>query len=262
MVHSRQNRFPRESDSLSRPAGFTLMELMLVLAILVALAAFAAPLFQGMLVAGRLEGGAEQVRSLLRDGRRQAMLTGVPHRIDIQPGKGRIRLVPSSDPVEETLSVGKDGESQTDMSSALVNSGAGGVDEDWEVQVSRVVDELPIGVRVEPDEVVRAKDGSGTLASLGEDGLGSPLDPPLATGVAGGDDAGMGDEVETWIPTVEFFPDGSATESVLFVVDGRPMAIEVRVEGLTGDVFLSDPRSLPDWRGESESSRMVVETPP
>jgi len=70
-----------------RPAGFTLIEMMAVVAIFALLAAFVAPNL-GMLSSRRLQQQAEQISAQLELARQRAVVTGVPHRlaIDLESG--------------------------------------------------------------------------------------------------------------------------------------------------------------------------------
>ncbi|MFO0948185.1 MAG: prepilin-type N-terminal cleavage/methylation domain-containing protein [Planctomycetota bacterium] len=234
--------------------GFTLMELMLVMAVLAGLAAFAAPSFHGMLLAHRLEGGAEQVRSLLRDGRRQAMLAGTSYRVDIQVGKGWIRLVPASDPLDqETKQAGEGTEEAGETSPSPTDDTGSGLEVQSAPPPLRLQEELPVGVRVEMEEFVRSTRGPRSVSSMGESELEAASTEAPAPENGEENEASLESSAE-WTPCVEFFADGSATASVLFVMDGRDQAVEIQVEELIGDVSVSAPRSLEDWRGEQEES--------
>ncbi|TWT96950.1 hypothetical protein Pla108_27270 [Botrimarina colliarenosi] len=74
------------------PAGFTLVELMLVLSLVVVLAALAAPSLSGTLARVRLEAAAEAVRTAWADARLEAMRTGQPVVFQCRLGTGEYTL--------------------------------------------------------------------------------------------------------------------------------------------------------------------------
>ena len=218
---------------------FTLLELMLVLGILVALVAFAAPSFQGMLESSRLEGGAEQLRTLLRQARREAINKGVPYRVDVVLETGSMRLVPAEDPLEE------DGGDLAEN----VEDFAGGVSGEGlrEPRPLRMSEELPVGVRVLPsNELQRLADEEesdmetmpGTENSKGASPTTTGADAAFEK-VDFAEASSATSSSNAWSPWFEFFPDGSATESKLVVVNAHKRFVEVRVEDLTGAVTVS-----------------------
>lgn len=69
-------------------AAFTLVELLLVLALVVVLAAFVAPSLTGTLSRVRLDGAAEQVRTAWADARLEALRTGTPVAFQCRLGSG------------------------------------------------------------------------------------------------------------------------------------------------------------------------------
>lgn len=77
-----------------RPSGFTLVELLLVLAVAVALAAMAAPSLYGSMDRARLDAAAEDVRSAWAEARLQAMRAGEPLAFQAQLGSGEYRVTP------------------------------------------------------------------------------------------------------------------------------------------------------------------------
>lgn len=85
---------------MTRPAarpGFTLLEILLVMAILVALAAISYPSISAMYGDVRVKAGADQVRGAWTECRAYAIDEGQPYRFAVQPNTGKFRLAPHSD---------------------------------------------------------------------------------------------------------------------------------------------------------------------
>ena len=72
--------------------GFTLVELLLVLALAVVLASLAAPSLSGTLARVRLDAAADQVRDAWNEARLEAIRTGRPVAFQCQLGAGRYTL--------------------------------------------------------------------------------------------------------------------------------------------------------------------------
>jgi type II secretion system protein H len=88
------NRFclPR----MQRRAGFTLLELLLVLFIIGAAAAVTYPRITGTVSRARLDAAAGRVAAALRHARDRACLTGRIHRVEIDPARGRVTIQPQA----------------------------------------------------------------------------------------------------------------------------------------------------------------------
>lgn len=84
---------------MTRPArsGFTILELLLVVAIMIALAAIAYPTMSAMYGDIRVKAGADQVRGAWTECRAYAIDEGRPYRFAVQAGTGKFRLAPHSD---------------------------------------------------------------------------------------------------------------------------------------------------------------------
>jgi prepilin-type N-terminal cleavage/methylation domain-containing protein len=79
-----------------RRGGFTLLELTLVLAVIVLLAAMAYPSLEAMYAEVRLTAAADQVRAAWADARAKAVEDGLPYRFAVMPADGRYRIAPDS----------------------------------------------------------------------------------------------------------------------------------------------------------------------
>ncbi len=74
--------------------GYTLMEMMMVMAILVIAASISVPVIHSMLADGRLSAAADQVRAQLAETRARAMDEGRPWRLAYLPNTGVYQLAP------------------------------------------------------------------------------------------------------------------------------------------------------------------------
>jgi prepilin-type N-terminal cleavage/methylation domain-containing protein len=75
-------------------AAFTLLEIILVLAVIVVLAAITYPSLDAMYGQSRLTAGGDAFKAVLLKARAQAVEDGVPYRVSITPGSGNFRAAP------------------------------------------------------------------------------------------------------------------------------------------------------------------------
>jgi prepilin-type N-terminal cleavage/methylation domain-containing protein len=80
----------------SRRPAFTLLETVLVLALLAIVAALAYPSIDGMYGHHRLTAALDEVRATWAAGRAHAIEEGQPYRFSVVPGKGNFRLAPDA----------------------------------------------------------------------------------------------------------------------------------------------------------------------
>jgi len=80
---------------VARPA-YTLLELMLVLAIMALLAALAYPSLDSMYNDFKVASAADKIQAAMAMGRLQAINEGRPYRLGVVPGKGNYRVAPDS----------------------------------------------------------------------------------------------------------------------------------------------------------------------
>jgi prepilin-type N-terminal cleavage/methylation domain-containing protein len=76
--------------------GFTLLELLLVLAILVILSALVMPAIENMYAEVRLQAGADNLRSRLAEARGHAIAEQRPYRFAVKPNSSNYRLAPDA----------------------------------------------------------------------------------------------------------------------------------------------------------------------
>jgi len=107
-------------------SGFTIMELLVVLALLLLLAAITLPSFAGLRGNAKQKAAADLVRTRIANARTRAMETGVPHRLAISSDGTRIRLAPD---VAEfaSLPASKSGNLSADVNEDLLDKATAGL---------------------------------------------------------------------------------------------------------------------------------------
>jgi prepilin-type N-terminal cleavage/methylation domain-containing protein len=182
----------------SRP-GYTLLELVVVLALLVTLTALAYPSLETMYGGYRITAATDQVRAGWAEARARALEEGRPYRFAIVPNQGNYRIAPDG------------GEYWA--------GGGGEVPPPEDPTVIPLVSEnaLPKGVRFATPDTLR-----GGLPSSGDTIL-----PP------GTIDPG------SWTTLVTFLPDGTTSQNVEIIFHGRgARPVALRLRSLTGAVTL------------------------
>src|SRR5690349_19359062 len=77
-----------------RRPGFTLFELVLVLAVMVVVAAISYPSIDSVFNSYKVGTGADAVRAGWAKARAQAMNDGIPYRFSVMPNTGNFRIAP------------------------------------------------------------------------------------------------------------------------------------------------------------------------
>lgn len=85
-----------ERVSLKNPQGFTLMELMVVMAVIGIITVTAIPTFLSFIQAQKLRGAAQQVTSLLNHARQLAIARNTSFCVQLDAGGTRLRFFPTS----------------------------------------------------------------------------------------------------------------------------------------------------------------------
>ena len=202
----------RRSNQRPPRAGLTLLEIVIVLALLVILGAVAAPIFAGTIRRQRLRSAAESVRAEWMRAHIQAMKTGRIHVYRFQSGDRHFEIIPwvAADDALESSTTADTATTSSGMATASGTT-AGGVE----------LNEgpgLPEGVIF-----VGGNAQSDSRALTVEEALG---------GSAGG--GGQ------WGAPILFYPDGTASEAYVIVANDSQEAVRVDLRGLTGLATVSD----------------------
>lgn len=79
--------------------GFTLVELMVIIAIIGIISTMATPLFMTFLRASETQGASQELAAMLQQARELAIARNTDYRVEIEQGNNRLRFVRTSDNV-------------------------------------------------------------------------------------------------------------------------------------------------------------------
>ena len=188
--------------------GFSLLEVVLVLSLLVVLTALVYPSLERPFAAERLRKGADQLRSEWMRSRIRAMTSGVPQVFRYEPESGKFR-------VEAWAAADSEIEAQTSLAFQDAGSGQTPVLQNANAQHDRQLPENVLFV------------GSQTLAN-------SKAALVVATQTNGPDDQAA------WSEPIYFYPDGTTSTSRLLLKNEHELFVVLDLRGLTGVVTVSD----------------------
>lgn len=193
-----------------RRRAFTLLELLLVLAVIVAVGALAYPALRGPFETQRLRKSAELIRTEWARARLRAMRTGRVHVFRYTPSATQYM-------VETWVTAADDQESVNNFQP----TGAGGANGVQPTLPTSRSSELPEGVRFFGGET--AIDARASLfsesAGMGIAGSGNPI-------------------------PVLFYPDGTTSSAALILINTRQHCVQVTLRGLTGSSLASDVKTI------------------
>ncbi len=205
-------RRPRDS------AAFTLIELLLTLAILVSIAAMIVPAFGFLLNDRRLARAGDQVRVEMMQARLQAMRTGRTQMMQVRVGSDEARVKPWFDLNDMTEAT-----DQTGASSALLTGG----------NATAAAIQTPAPEQGGGDPNVRMIE----------------LPPAVMVGAAQVqssqrsyliDTQSLGESAEGWSQPILFYPDGTTSTAAVTFTEAEAGRVIVLLRGLTGEVTVSD----------------------
>ncbi|MGH7200286.1 MAG: prepilin-type N-terminal cleavage/methylation domain-containing protein [Planctomycetaceae bacterium] len=196
--------------------GFTLLEMLLVLAVLVLIAAIAWPSMQNIYRDLQLKESVGEVRTELASTRLHAVESGLAYQFRYEPDGRRYVVVPFEREPQPSAAGG----GSTTMSSPGQ-------------PLPHVAGELPEGLRFRAAV-------SGLSATEQMIARGQQVSEPVAVEWL----AGLPNAAELagvqWSPPIVFYPDGTADDAAFEVVDEKRQLMVIAVRGLTGSVSTSD----------------------
>jgi prepilin-type N-terminal cleavage/methylation domain-containing protein len=185
--------------------GYTLLEMIVVLAILAAMAAFSWPMLRAALDKNRLQEAAKQVGALLGRARLKAIEDGTVQQFRFQPGGQQFDLSTYQGP-QTDVAAALDPSIATDNNSAAVGTIDDGV----------LPDDTPSFVL--PD---------GVTFFVPE-----PSQSPSDVNAQPQDDNG-------WAPPIFFFPSGRSSNARIRLLGNHDFYVDLTLRGLTGTVAVS-----------------------
>jgi prepilin-type N-terminal cleavage/methylation domain-containing protein len=193
-----------------RRRGFTLLEMLLVLAILVAIAALSAPAMRGMIQSARLRAAADTVRTEWTRAHVKAMKTGRIQVFRYELGGAKYAVQPwiAGDDALESSAPATAGFGTSDETQATANVGEG--------------HELP----------------EGTLFIAGDAAVESRS---MAIEQTAMDATQFESE---WSRPILFYPDGTTSDAFIVVANENKVGIKVELRGMTGTATLGDVMDL------------------
>lgn len=201
---SNQARSSRRAKS-----GFTLLELLLVLGLIVAMVGIAWPALRGPLGGARLREAAKQVRVEMSRTRLSAMESDAVYELQygVEAGRFRVRRLLDLNPAEDEESAVADYTSDDNRTG------------ESEMEVGWSEFELPAGV-VFADPLVPADEHTSPVAT--------PEDASVAT---------------AWSSPIVFFPDGTTSTTEMILRNERGDEVVITLRGLTGVSQMADHAS-------------------
>jgi prepilin-type N-terminal cleavage/methylation domain-containing protein len=199
--------------------GFTLIELVVVVAVLALLAAVSWPSVRGLWAKSHLQSGAKQLRAALARTRLDAMQSGTIRQFRYCPGTGRY---------EVSVLASLDSPATADRAADTFGLDDGRSGAKGSSPQSAVEEVLPEGVVFE-----------------GPDLLEQFLD--LTEGELTQDDSG-------WSKPILFFPNGRTANAHLRLLGDRGLLVEVSLRGITGAAAIGEMGSIEEESAESSAS--------
>jgi prepilin-type N-terminal cleavage/methylation domain-containing protein len=183
--------------------GFTLMELLIVLAIIVFVVAAAAPTVSRWAAQRQVQDVAKNVRSKLFKARLGAMHSSLTYAFQYQIGSGSYRLAQ-----EDKLGQASDSDKSANERSGLTDTAEAPPPEEGK---------LPEGMRFLADTSDKdSADGNGRNAS-------------------------QSSEANGWSDPVLFYADGTTSEAKFIVADARGYGVPIALRGVTGNIVMGHP---------------------
>lgn len=198
-------------------SGFTLFELLLVLAVVAVLAGLAWPRLMGIIARQDVQSAAEQVRQRLDRGRVKAVEEAVTYQFRYEPYGDRFVLLPNEivdDPDAESTSLSSTNELST-------------------IDPPRIY-QLPEGCQFYIQNSL-----SGETMNM--ERLPDEFNALIVNGATNSD--------VTWAPPILYYPDGTATSGVITIMDDKRNYIHLAVRDLTGAISVSQVSRMREGLG-------------
>jgi len=202
--------------------GYTLLEMLLTMGLVVAVAGLAWPALRGPLGNQRLREGAKTVRIELAKSRLEAMETAEPYQLRYLVGSGKFYVGPTPEVAAANADTNEGPE--WDFNKTAIDAAEGGSD----VASSGQMLSLPEGV-VFDDQT----DGLNMTGDL------QPLSDSAATATTAQSLENIPLDDERWSKAIRFRPDGTATPARIVLRNERQNRLVLELRGMTGVITVS-----------------------
>ncbi len=247
----------------AKTSGYTLLEMLIVLAILAALAAMTLPAMRGPLDKSRLRGAARQVQTALSKARFLAIRQGkvVEFRYQLNGNSWVIQTTPS-------LSAG----SQNELSERDVNTTPSGLRVDSPVDDSELFENSleETGIESNQQQAVLLRQGElpatiSFVEFLEEDESESGEDFILFQAeetVTDSNEIELNQEGEqvVWSEPLLFLPNGRTEDATIRISGPRDFFVDVTIRGLTGAISYTAPFRIRQQEESFEEFDLQIET--
>jgi prepilin-type N-terminal cleavage/methylation domain-containing protein len=199
--------------------AFTLIELLLVLALLVLVAGLTWPALRGPLARQRLVSAAKNVRTELAKGRLAAMRAGELYEGRYTPDGTRLLIRPHHVPdlMEQATANNQDRGSALNMALSEVEAPP--------------TDQLP---------------SLETWLPEGTHFVGGYAEEAVETSLATGASEPFADDESNWSGPIWFYPDGTTSDAQLKLANDNGLELDLSLRGLTGAVDVGAPFKSPE----------------
>lgn len=225
------NPHRRSADRQRERCGYTLLELLIALGILAAIAGLTLPALRGPLDKSRLRFSAREVQSALAKTRALTIRAGEAHSFRYEIGGRKFRIETTA-PADTSPTTG----GLLDTELAATHPGLG-LETDTALSLEPVLRTVRTGQL--PDGVVFAVPSTpDTVTEVVANAL--AIDQPAAGAIA---ETGLSDAVlSRWSEPVRFAPNGRASDATIRMQGSRDFHIDVSLRGLTGIASYSSPQ--------------------
>jgi Tfp pilus assembly protein FimT len=210
VARSNSRTATRSGSGPRSSGGMTLVEILVVLALLVVIGGLVVPVFEGSIASVRLRRAGDQVVTGWSRARAEAIESGQPYQFRFTPETGTFVIEPWNGLLGEQ---GMSGSTRTTTSSATTASSSTSAANSTDAAATSTVANTAL-----PDEIVFQ---SGELAvedfQSGERSVASLQEA----------------QAEQSTPIL-FFPDGTASEASVLLTNGKKQFVRVTLRGLTG----------------------------
>ena len=236
-ARSAHRRVPRRTSSRSTPRGYTLNEMLIVMAIFVTLVALAWPALRKPLARHRLQSAAKVLRADMVRTRLDAISRGQALELRYQPGKGCYRV----EPLAACQAAGDHGAGgpaplrESDLSWNAESLAPGEYLATGAASALARETELACHAHDLPKDIFFAY-AAPPIDPFAEQQVVDPLSTPAAIAGLPADAELLGDEA--WSEPIVFYPNGRTSDAVIELIGEQNYRIRVKLRGVTGAVVL------------------------